>query len=48
MLFCWALVEFVKSQTTALAKGTVWRSVEPIKWEEERKRNADAKQPGAN
>lgn len=48
MRFCWAVGEFVRSQTTELAKGTVWGSVKPIKWEKERKGNAGDKQLGAN
>lgn len=48
MLFCWAVGKFIRSKTTELAKGTVQRSVKPIKWEEERKGNASDRQLGVN
>lgn len=48
MFFFWAAGEFVKSQTTELAKDTVWRLVNPMKWEEERKERGRGRGKGRN
>lgn len=48
MFFFWAVGEFVRSQTTELVKDTVWRLVNPMKWEEERKERGRGRGKGRN